>query len=437
MIHPDWIEINIDGVIGPTHHFGGLGVGNLASLGSRNSNSNPRAAALEGLQKMQLLDSLGVPQYFLPPLKRPNWDWLATLGYRGGRAEVLKRCMDQSPQLLSAAYSSAFMWMANAGTVAPASDTLDGKLHIVPANLCSSLHRGQEAAERRKQLQDFFRDVSDAIVHEPLPAVFPMRDEGAANHIRLCSRDRAQGVHLLVYGPPMESNGMRFMSRQSEGASRQVARSLCLQDSDVVFAQQPIQAIDSGVFHNDVIAMSHASTLIYHEASFDGSDAVVGALAKRFHQKTGEALRMLHVSEQELTLKDAVSTYLFNSQLVELNHDEIAIICPVQCGAVPQSKALIQRWIEDASNPIAQVHFLPLNESMANGGGPACLRLRVVLSSNQLKSVQNRYRADASRISALTEIVTRMYPESVNLSDMAQLEFAEHALQIVDELGRV
>lgn len=195
------IEINIDGMIGPTHHFGGLGVGNIASLASRNQVSSPREAALEGLAKMELVAGMGIPQFYLPPPERPNWCWLESLGFTGDRRDVLRKCFDESPSLLSAAYSSAFMWTANAATVAPSSDTMDSRLHVVPANLCSNLHRGQEAAERRDQLRNMFGSINDAQIHEPLPSVIALRDEGAANHMRHCSRDGKKAIHVFVHGP--------------------------------------------------------------------------------------------------------------------------------------------------------------------------------------------------------------------------------------------
>jgi len=166
---------------------------------------------------MHLLDSLGIPQFHLPPLMRPNWPWLESLGFTGDRADALKRCFDLSPTLLSAATSSAFMWTANAATVAPSCDTHDQRLQLVPANLCCNLHRGQETMDRRDQLRALFAAVPDAIVHEPLPSVFPLRDEGAANHIRVCDREGLNAVHLFVYGPPSENSGSGFMGRQFMG----------------------------------------------------------------------------------------------------------------------------------------------------------------------------------------------------------------------------
>ena len=425
-------EINIDGMIGPTHHFGGLGVGNIASQASQYRTSNPRAAALEGLAKMQLLVRLGVTQFFLPPLSRPNWTWLEPLGYTGHRGDSLKRCFDRTPELLSAAYSSSFMWTANAATVAPSCDASDFKLHIVPANLCCNLHRGQEAIDRRNQLRELFSGDSDVMVHEPIPSVFPLRDEGAANHIRLCAPDRIHAIHLFVFGPSIECSGKRFVGRQSELASRQVAMALQLPESDLVFAQQSVQAIEAGVFHNDVISMSNEDLLIFHEHAFDNCDAVVETIGSQFTKKTGERLRTLQITNRELSIEQAVQTYLFNSQLISTDTGSMELICPEQCNQTASTKRLIEGWINDDSNPIARVHFVKLHESMANGGGPACLRLRVMLNQSQLQSINTEFRADDARIEQLTDLVEQWYPDNVTLSDLSRLDFAEHVSRAIE-----
>lgn len=422
------IEINIDGMIGPTHHFGGLGVGNIASLASRNQVSNPREAAMEGLAKMELVAEMGIPQFYLPPPERPNWRWLESLGFSGDRRDVLRRCFDEAPILLSAAYSSAFMWTANAATVAPSCDTTDSRLHVVPANLCSNLHRGQEATERRDQLRDMFCHLNDAQMHEPLPSLTALRDEGAANHMRLCSRDGQKAIHVFVYGPSNELHSTRFIARQSELAARRVAGLLQLRDEECVFVQQSTRAIDAGVFHNDVIAMSNGNMMIYHEHAFENSDQVVETIQHRFNAKTSEAFAGIRVSESELSLEEAVRTYLFNSQLLSVDSRAMEMISPSLCSESPAVVALIERWLQDKNNPIDRVRYLSLDQSMKNGGGPACLRLRTMLTTEQVSLLGDRFRVTETRMARLRSEVIQRYPTTLSLSDLARFDFALQAI---------
>ena len=422
-------EINIDGMIGPTHHFGGLGVGNIASLASQNSIANPQAAALEGLAKMELVASVGVGQYYLPPPERPNWLWLESLGFGGDRRDALKRCLDEAPNVLSAAYSSAFMWTANAATVAPSSDTQDGFLHLLPANLCCNLHRGQEAIERRDQLQAMFSNVKNACVHEPLPSVFALRDEGAANHMRLCGTDGRNAIHVFVYGPN-ESQQTRFTPRQSELAARRVASCLRLNQRDCVFVQQTPQAINAGVFHNDVIAMSNRNMLIYHELAFENSARVVETIGQRFREKTGERLEDHCISDADLRLEEAVQTYLFNSQLLTVDSDQMDLLCPIQCVNSPSVLSLVNDWVSKEKSRIRRVSYLHLDQSMKNGGGPACLRLRAMLTESEFTELDDRFEVTNERLEKLREEVKTRYPSTLKLSDLACSDFAEESVAI-------
>ena len=383
---------------------------------------------------------MGIPQFYLPPPERPNWRWLESLGFSGDRRDVLRRCFDEAPILLSAAYSSAFMWTANAATVAPSSDTKDSRLHIVPANLCSNLHRGQEAAERRDQLRNLFGPLSDAQIHEPIPSVSALRDEGAANHMRLCSQDRQKAIHVFVYGSPVygpdnERHPTRFIPRQSELAARRVACLLQLRDEDCVFVQQTPRAIDAGVFHNDVIAMSNGNMMIYHEHAFENSQHVVETIRQRFNAKTGEAFVGIGVSESKLPLEEAVRTYLFNSQLLSVDSGAMELISPSQCFESPAVSALIQRWMQDGSNPIHRVRYLPLDQSMKNGGGPACLRLRAMLTVDQLQFLGDRFRVTDRRIARLRSEVMQRYPSTLSLNDLARLDFALQAIETAKALA--
>src|SRR3546814_18352753 len=131
-------EINFDGIIGPSHNYAGLSLGNLASSRHGGQTSRPRAAALEGLAKMRANLSLGLTQGLLLPHDRPDEHWLAQLGYLGA-AEA-----KADPVMLANAMSASAMWAANAATVSPAPDTTDGRCPLKAANLVPMAHRRHE-----------------------------------------------------------------------------------------------------------------------------------------------------------------------------------------------------------------------------------------------------------------------------------------------------
>ncbi len=151
-------EVNFDGLVGPTHNFGGLSAGNIKSLENAGRVSNPRAAALQGLAKMRLLMRLGVAQAVLPPHERPHIETLRRFGFCGSDAEVLQRAFKADPTLVVNAASASAMWAANAATASPGADTPDGRLHFdarqsldpVPPLARSRVHDAASARDLRR-----------------------------------------------------------------------------------------------------------------------------------------------------------------------------------------------------------------------------------------------------------------------------------------------
>lgn len=446
---PKLTEVQIDGIIGPTHHFGGLGVGNVASLANQAKQSHPRAAALEGVAKMDHVASLGVPQFFLPPLTRPHWDFLVRCGWidskqrfdRSKQADALKRCADESPTLLSAAYSSSYMWTANAGTFCPGTDAVDGVSRLVLANLSSSLHRGMEAVERYLQFSDLFRGVEKVHVCLPIPAVDPLRDEGAANHMRFAAPHPVQsslGLHVFVHGAGTASTGkLSFRARQSSLASHTISKFLRLPIEQTIFAEQSPEAVDAGVFHNDVIATSNRNLFLYHADAFLNGDQLVREIRTKYETLFGEPLYPLRIDAESIPLHQAVRTYLFNSQILSLPHGGMHLVCPAQCEQSAEVRELIGAWVADARNPIVGVSYVHLNESMANGGGPACLRLRMDWPASWLSDLSMsslaKYRWNEGTGQKIKEWIDRFYPERLAMDDFQRIDFAEHVTLAVRE----
>ncbi|AOL11444.1 N-succinylarginine dihydrolase [Enterobacter sp. HK169] len=193
-------EVNFDGLVGLTHHYAGLSFGNEASTKHRFQVSNPKLAAKQGLLKMKALADAGFPQAVIPPQERPNVAVLRQLGFSGTDEQVVEKAGTQTPHLLSAASSASSMWVANAATVAPSSDTLDGKVHLTVANLNNKFHRATEAETTERVLRAIFNHDAHFEVHQALPQVAMFGDEGAANHNRLGATMATRACSCLSTG---------------------------------------------------------------------------------------------------------------------------------------------------------------------------------------------------------------------------------------------
>lgn len=421
-------ELQLDGLVGMTHNYAGLSLGNVASMDHRGTVSHPRAAALQGIDKMAFVASLGVPQAVMPPHCRPDVDVLRALGFEGDDEAVLTRASQEDHTLLAQASSASAMWTANAATVTPSCDAEDGRVHLTPANLVSTFHRAVEPPQTATMLRAIFPDESIFTHHAPLLASDQFADEGAANHTRLVTEDGS--VHLFVYGrvarEPDRPAPIRFPARQTLEASQAIARSHGIRDP--LFAQQQPAVIDAGVFHNDVICVGSGSMLLVHEHAFVRTTGVLSALQSRL----GDAFTPLIVTDDMLSVEDAVATYLFNSQLLA-TEDGWVLIAPHEAAANPASRAVLDTWVADGS-PITGVHVLNLRESMQNGGGPACLRLRVPLSNHELAAVQAGIRFDDTLEATLRDWVGRWYPEELREDDLADPIFATSLRDALQEL---
>ncbi len=428
------LEANFDGLVGPTHNYAGLATGNVASQTNRGAIANPRDAALEGLAKMATLADLGLMQGVLPPHERPHLPSLRALGFTGTDARVLERAARQAPELLASCASASAMWVANAATVVPSADSADGRVHVVPANLTHALHRSIEAPTTGRILRAVFADPTHFAHHEPLPATATMGDEGAANHTRLVASSDGLGVHLFVYGrvalDPGSAGPARFPARQTAEASAAAARLAGLPDDRIVFAQQNPEAIDAGVFHNDVICVGGGDVLLVHERAFLEREGVLCALRDR----AGSALKIVEVTEAEVPLSEAVGTYLFNSQLVRLPDGSLVLVCPVECRESPAVSALLDEWVADPASPIGRVVVVDTRQSMRNGGGPACLRLRVVLTHAERAAVAPGTLLDDALLSRLRGWVTRHYRDRIALVDLADPQLLVESRTALDEL---
>ncbi|MEH6356010.1 MAG: N-succinylarginine dihydrolase [Marinobacter sp.] len=427
------VEANFDGLVGPTHNYAGLSWGNVASKSNVSAVSNPKEAALQGLAKMKQLADRGYVQGVLPPHERPHLPTLRALGFSGSDAEVLAQVLKKSPELLAAVSSAAAMWTANAATVSPSADTRDRRVHFTPANLGAKFHRSIEHVVTGRVLKSIFSDESHFAHHPVLPAVTHFGDEGAANHTRLCSEYGAPGVELFVYGQRALNDKAkapkRFPARQTFEASHAIARLHNLRDEGVVFSQQNPAAIDAGVFHNDVIAVGNGNTLFYHEMAFLNENPTLNEIRERL---TGCELQAVRVSDSEVPLADAVSSYLFNSQLLNTDNGMLLAV-PGECREVASVNQYLDKLVV-SGGPITAVEVFDVKQSMRNGGGPACLRLRVVLNDEERAAMHQGVILTDVLYDRLTLWVEAHYRDRLSQQDLADPMLLEEVQKALDEL---
>ncbi|ATH82912.1 N-succinylarginine dihydrolase [Pseudomonas sp. KHPS1] len=432
-------EMNFDGLVGPTHNYGGLSYGNVASQSNSQAISNPKEAAKQGLAKMKALMDMGFKQGVLAPQERPDVAALRRLGFTGSDPEVIARAAREAMPLLVASCSASSMWTANACTVSPSADTSDARVHFTAANLNCKFHRSIEHPTTSRVLQAMFASQEHFAHHPALPAVSQFGDEGAANHTRFCKSYGEPGVEFFVYGRSAFDSRYpapaRYPARQTLEASQAVARLHGLSEEGVVYAQQNPAVIDQGVFHNDVIAVGNGEVLFYHQDAFLDTDKVLGELGSKLAGRGGN-FQAVCVPNSAVSVEDAVKSYLFNSQLLTRADGSMLLVVPEEC----RNNASVWRYLEQltaGNGPIREVRVFDLKQSMQNGGGPACLRLRVALKEQELAAVNPGVVMSLELHDRLVAWVDKHYRDRLSEADLADPQLLIECRTALDELTQI
>ena len=424
-------EINFDGLIGPTHNYAGLSQGNLASQKHLNKTSNPKAAALQGLDKMRLIMDQGIPQGFFLPHERPHLKTLRALGFSGTDEDIINRATKQNPLLLKNVYSASSMWAANAATFSPSIDSYDQNIHITPANLNTMFHRSIEHEFTKTQLELMFGGV--AIVHDPIENISGYGDEGAANHLRVSEQHLKSGFQIFVYGSSAFEVHQGMITRQAEEISKAVSIMHQLDPDRVLFLKQNEQAINAGSFHNDIVSLANEEVFIFHQEAF----AERVELERILHHLKDhvKGFHPIEILSEDISLDDLVSSYLLNSQLITVKNNEMMMLLPEEV----QNHSNCMRWLEEikSSSPIKHIEFVDIRQSMMNGGGPACLRFKITVNNDEFNQINEKFLLTPKKLMDLRALVTKHYRDKLNPADLLDNNLVQESYRFLDELTQL
>jgi succinylarginine dihydrolase len=436
-------EYQFDGLVGPTHNYGGLSPGNLAATEHEGQVSNPRAAARQGLEKMRFVRGLGVGQAVLPPHDRPSLATLRRLGFRGTDEDMIAAASAGDGLLLRVTSSASAMWTANAATVAPSKDTADERVHFVPANLQQMFHRAIETETTTRILRAIFADKTAFVVHDSLPGGGHFADEGAANHTRLST---TQGTaHVFAWGRHGWGGGESpklFPARQTREASLALARLHTLAPQRCFFPQQHPDGIDAGAFHTDVLAVGNGSFFMLHELAFADKEGLLRDLSRAL----GDELFVVQATERELPATHAVHAYPFNSQVLTVpgpgpgvsagGGDAMVIVAPLDAEEDPRARAFLEKVVAKGG-PVKGVHYIDVRQSMHNGGGPACLRLRVPLTDAERAKLRANVVLTVELEERLLAWVDVRYRDRLVPKDLTDPILVRETMSALDELTAI
>lgn len=345
-------EINFDGLIGPSHNYAGLSLGNLASSRNAGAIAYPRAYRIAGYREDARQYPTGAGAGHVPAAMAARWSMAGAVGdrYWCSRA-AYPRGGDVGIIHVGSKRSNGF----------PASDTADGRTHLTVANLVTMPHRSHEWPQTLAQLRVAFSDPRAFAVHAPVPA--PFGDEGAANHMRLCDHHGAAGVEIFVYG----RSGGPFPARQHLEASKAVARLHGLDPARTLFVEQSEEAIAAGAFHNDVVAVANERVLFAHELAFADKAGFYADL-----RAVMPGVEIVEVPASAVSLADAIKSYLFNAQLVTLPDGGMALILPTEAQETPTCGNGWSRWWRATGRSVDWCRWMCASPWPMAAARPAC-----------------------------------------------------------------
>ena len=397
--------------------------------------ANPKEAALQLLNKMKFLDSLGIKQVVLPPQEHPYMPLLKRIGFEGTTKDKLTSLKKAAPWLIPQICMSSNHRNA---TVCPSIDSANSHLHFTPANQASSFMRSQDTEPTNRLLKALFKNPVFFEIHPPLPAVEFFYDEGAKNHFRFCKNYGSPGVQLFTFGKSYQPSltplpfPEKIAARQSKEASEAITRLHRTYPGHNVFAFQNPNAIDLGTSHSDLLAISNQNLLLIHSRALWKQSDIIKQLKKLVADVSGTELTVIEITEKQLALKAALESHFFNSQIITLSDNSMTLISSNTCKEF--ESGFLKEILEDNDNPIGSIHFVDLSEINKKGGGPASTCLQVVMNASELSEISESVFFRESLYHQLVDHVNKSYPTSLSITDLSDPNLY---LKFMDSLNEI
>jgi succinylarginine dihydrolase len=144
----------------------------------------------------------------------------------------------------------------------------------------------------------------------------------------------------------------------------------------------------------------------------------------------------LEVPADRVSVKETVETYLFNSQLLSRPDGSMMLVLPEESRQHPGVWRYLCEQVE-GDTPLKALKVFDLRESMYNGGGPACLRLRVVLTPQEQQAVNPAVLMNDRLFNTLNHWVDRHYRDRLTQADLVDPQLLREGRDALDELTKL
>jgi len=121
--------------------------------------------------------------------------------------------------------------------------------------------------------------------------------------------------------------------------------------------------------------------------------------------------------------------------LAELGH-QVTLLAPIEVRENVRARAAAEA-VAASNGPIGRVEYADVRQSMRNGGGPACLRLRVVLTEDELAGTNPAQRLTPELHERLNTWAERHYRDRLAPADLADPKLLDESRAALDELTQI
>jgi succinylarginine dihydrolase len=158
-----------------------------------------------------------------------------------------------------------------------------------------------------------------------------------------------------------------------------------------------------------------------------------GGVLEAARQRLGSSFRSVLATTRELPVADAISNYPFNSQIVTLPDQSLRVIAPIESQECDSTRRFLERVVAE-DNPVTAVDYLDVRQSMSNGGGPACLRLRIVLTGQERSAIKANVFVNHALLRAIDGWIDAHYRDRLGFDDLYDPAFLRDSRTALDEL---
>ena len=96
-------------------------------------------------------------------------------------------------------------------------------------------------------------------------------------------------------------------------------------------------------------------------------------------------------------------------------------------------------WLDKLKqiSDVKTFNFVDIRQSMMNGGGPACLRLKVILNEEEQNNLNQKFLMNNKKLDSIKLLIEREYRDVLYPDDLKDPSLLDESRRVLDELTQI